>query len=312
MKMLLLLITLSFVTAMAVPGAAQAPDKNPFRTGDDWPQSQESDVKEGAELKIRGFDQTKQPAWATLNYKLHVKLINGRTIVGIARNGRLFESIVLQGKVTDFEKSLKQRYGINPSTPLSQRIIPAAPTDPNVGVRLWHHDQTGGYIFVLYRDIAWVKPLKVISPAELKELDEMARRRMAAQKDEIQKKWKEYQERKRAAAKQQQLEEQKKADAKPGEKPKSEGGSGADSQELEKLFQQFHPSKGWTPGRKKVIEWRKWTLGIFPTDEEKEFLARYGEWKKAYDKWMSEYAEEGSENGAKSAPAQKDKVTPQR
>lgn len=311
MKIRLLLTALSFVVAMAVTGPAQDPGGNPFRAGADWPKSQENEVKEGAELKIRGFDQAKQPAWATLNYKLHVKLTNGRTIVGIARNGRLFETIVLQGKVTDFEKSLKRRYGINPSTPLSQRIIPAAPTDPNVGVRLWHHDQTGGYIFVLYRDIAWVKPLKVISPAELKELDELARRRMAARKDEIQKKWKEYQERKRAAAKQ-RLEEQKKSGPKADQKPKSAGGSDLDTEALDKLFQRFHPSKGWTPGRKKVIEWRKWTLGIFPTDEEKEFLARYGDWKKAYDKWMSEYAEEGSGNGAKSAPAQKDKVTPGR
>jgi len=87
-----------------------------------------------------------------------------------------------------------------------------------------------------------------------------------------------------------------------GEEKKKDGGAELGSEQLEQLFQKFHPSKGWTPGRKKVIEWRKWTLGVFPTDEEKEFLAHYSEWKKAYDKWMSEYAEEGSGKGAKSAP----------
>ena len=270
--------------------------------------------KVGAAAKIQDLDRAGKPRWAALNYKLHVTLDNGRTLEGIARNGRLFEKIVVQGKVSDYEKDLKQRYGIRPSQGVSQRFVTADPTDEHVGIRLWHHDATGGYLFLLYRAIVSVKPLKVITPAELKELDERAQRRQAARKDEIQKKWEEYNQKRREALQNRQKNgpEARKAGGTEGKGEKVAGEAGeeasvADDQELIQLFKRFHPSKGWTPGRKRVIEWRKWTLGTFPTEDEKEFLDHYAEWKKAYDKWMSSYAEKETEkNESSDRPGQTD------
>ena len=51
------------------------------------------------------------------------------------------------------------------------------------GIRLWHYDTTGSYIFILYEDIVSVKHVRIITPAELRELDERGgeRRRLADQ-----------------------------------------------------------------------------------------------------------------------------------
>jgi hypothetical protein len=285
----LLLPAVLLVALAAGAGFAQVPDPNA--------PPQEEPAK-GAAAKIHGMENEAQPAWASLNYKLQVKLKNDRTLIGIVRDGRLYEKIVYQGTVSPFEKKLQQRYGIAPSVPLTQRFVKAEPTDAGVGIRLWHHDSTGGYVFLTYDDIVSVNRLQVISPAELKELDERARRRNAARKAEIQKKWEEYARKRRDALKK-AIDDDAKPGA-PGAKPENKQGetSSPEAQALDELFKRFHPSKGWTPGRKRVIEWRKWTLGIFPSEEEKEFLANYEPWKKAYDQWMSAYAEEQSEKKA--------------
>jgi len=275
--------------------------------------------KTGPASKVLGVDPGNMPTWANLNFKLQVKLGNNRTIVGIARNGKLFEKVVLQGKISKYEKSLKQRFGINPSASLSQRFIVAKPTDGNVGIRLWHHDSTGGYIFLLYKDIVSVKRLKVITPAELKELDERTRRKRAAGKDEIQKKWEAHCKKRRDALKK-RLAARKKGSSEQAPKDQKNEEKLVGDQELADLFKRFHPSKGWTPGRKRIIEWRKWSLGIFPNEEEKEFLARFQSWKKAYDKWVtattmkkkSEEEKKGNEEPSPDRPAQEapDSVRP--
>ncbi|MBN2489224.1 MAG: hypothetical protein JXQ29_00040 [Planctomycetes bacterium] len=257
--------------------------------------AQEEEPAAGAAAKIQDVDPEGQPAWASLNYKLQVRLKNEQTLIGIVRDGQLFEKLVYQGEVSPFEKSLQQRYGLAPSVPLTQRFVKAAPTEAGVGIRLWHHDSTGGYVFLVYDDIVTVKRLQVISPAELKELDEQARQRNVARKEEIQKKWEEYARRRREELK--RVPEAGAPAGAPGAKVEGPagapaGGEGAAEQEI---FNRFHPAKGWTPGRKRVIEWRKWTLGVFPSEEEKEFLANFDPWKKAYDQWMSSYAEKESE-----------------
>lgn len=240
----------------------------------------------GVARKVIGVSRDKVPLWACLNFKMLVKLYNGRTIVGIARKGRLFEKIIHHGKISDFEKSLKRKFNITPSSPLSHHIMPAKPSDENVGIRLWHHDSTGGYIFLLYQHVESVRQLKIITPAELLELDELARRRNAANKAKIQKDWKAQRQKRLNALKKQQAEKKKAAGQQKGKGRKEDEVSCLGDQELAALFKRFHPARGWTPGRKRVIEWRKWTLGVFPSEDEKEFLNRFVDWKKAYDNWM--------------------------
>jgi len=297
------LLALVLVVATAAGIAAQVPVQAPAK-----PVAPTQPAK-GAAAKIEGLGDGTAPEWVRLSYKLRVRLNNGRTIIGIVRNGRLFEKIVLQGKISAFERSLKRKYGITPSRSLTQRFVPAKPTDERVGIRLWHHDATGGYIFLFYVDIKVVKRMQVISMAELNELDERARRRNKAKKDEIQKKWEEAAKKRRAAIKKQIAVRESKAKTSK-EAKKVEKGSEIElgDKSLEKLLKKFHPGDGWTPGRKRVIEWRKWTLGLYPNEKEKEFLASYDEWKKAYDKWMSEYAEKEKEKdaGKEKGPAPKE------
>lgn len=297
----------ALVLALAVGAIAQPPSKpiNPSK-----PVIPSKSVVAGKPVanaadKVHGLDQDKMPEWASLNFRLYVRLSNGRNIIGVARNGRVFEKIVVQGSITDYEKLLQQRYGITPSQSLTLKLVKASPKDPDVGIRLWHHDATGGYIFILYRDIASVKRLQVITPAELKELDERAKKRSDERKEEISKNWEAYRQKQRAAFKK-QMKARRETEEKAAEagKEKESDQQAAGEAEAEAIFKRFHPSKGWTPGRKRVIEWRKWTLGVFPNAEEQEFLDNYGGWKKAYDKWMSEYGEKGK-GGAAAPPTPK-------
>ncbi len=265
----------------------------------------------GAARKVVGVKKEKVPLWACLNFKMLVKLYNGRTIVGIARRGRLFEKIVHHGKISDFEKSLKRDFNITPSSPLSHHFVQAKPTDKNVGIRLWHHDSTGGYIFLHYQHVESVRQLKIITPAELLELDELARRRNAAKKEKIHKKWNEQRKKRLETLKKKQAEKMKATGQKKGKGRKGDENSFLGDQELAALFKRFHPAQGWTPGRKRVIEWRKWTLGVFPTEEEKEFLNRFADWKKAYDNWMitSEVEKEDPKPSKDKPPAETPKTT---
>lgn len=255
-----------------------------------------------AEEKVSGLRDPKRPQWASANYKLQVKLVNGRTIIGVAKNGRLFERIVLQvAKPSEFEKKLERKYNIKASRGMSQRFVDSKSDRPDVGLRLWHHDATGGYIFLLYRDIVSVKRLRIITPAELRELDERAKAKKAEAKSKIQEKWLAYRKKQREAL---QARLAKRNAEKAGKDGKGKDGKAGDAakgenaladDELKKLFDRFHPTKGWTPGRKRVIEWRQWSVGAFPTAEEKDWLNNFSQWKKAYDKWAN--ANGGGEKG---------------
>lgn len=59
-----------------------------------------------------------------------------------------------------------------------------------------------------------------------------------------------------------------------------------DVDRLRRLIERFHPNLGFTPGRRDVIEWRKWTLDVFPGAEERAWLAHYDEWLVAWAWWL--------------------------
>lgn len=254
--------------------------------------------------KVREIVGKSRPKWAKVNYKLEITLGNKRKIVGIAKGGRLFEKIVLTAKeLTEYETKLKREYDIDASRGMSQVFATAKPTDARVGIRLWHHDSTGSYIFILYSDIATVKRVRVITPAELRELDEAAARRMSSDKDAIQRRWEAYRKKQREAL-QARLAARKAAKDGPAEDGKDEkAGEPAGDEAAKAIFERYHPSKGWTPGRKRVIEWRRWTVGAFPTADEKAWLDNYDTWKKAYDKWLKTVSTEEGDKAKKDAPS---------
>ena len=64
--------------------------------------------------------------------------------------------------------------------------------------------------------------------------------------------------------------------------------------EMAALLLRFPPDR-WTLDRPKEIERRKVILGLFPSDEEKDFLAVFDQWKIAYEAWAEVSKADGSE-----------------
>jgi hypothetical protein len=72
------------------------------------------------------------------------------------------------------------------------------------------------------------------------------------------------------------------APADPAE-PKKEGAG-----EEIPILTEFAPTGGWTPERKKQIEWRRTVVGTFPDAREQRFLDHYDEWLPFYETWQRE------------------------
>lgn len=51
------------------------------------------------------------------------------------------------------------------------------------------------------------------------------------------------------------------------------------------LLAEFPPAVGWTPERKRQIEWRRTVVGAFPDEREARFLAVYAEWEPLFLEW---------------------------
>jgi hypothetical protein len=303
-------------------------------------------------------------------------------------NGFKMEGLALKGVL--YEKQVGMRW-----------VTARGPEELGVGVRVWHLDATGGFLFLRYRDIKTLRVVRKVSPAEVAEIMERARqareeaerRRLAAEEaaaaeaagegatpppaegappekpaaegatpppaappeakaepgsdepgktppasdpakktepaGETKADGTTAADKKPADAKpgEQKPEDAKAADAKPGEQkpgdPKSgekktdgaaKPGEKKDGKEeaeeapkkpvpgIEKLpeakralLEKFPPTEGWVPNRVKQIEWRKWSLDLFPNAQEKEFLKVYADWKTAYDEWKEANPEAAAE-----------------
>jgi len=291
-------------------------------------------------------------------------------------NGFKMEGLALKGAL--YEKQAGMRW-----------VAAKGPEELGVGVRVWHLDATGGFLFLRYRDIKTLRVVRKVSPAEVAEIMERARqareeadrRRRAAEEaaaaeaagegavpapaegtppggkpaaegalpavappeakaepapgeaDKAAPAPEEAGGKKpeaapapageKPAAEAAPAGEKKPADAKPGEK-KAEGAKPGDPKAAAKkpgeadddadappkkpvpgldqlpeakraLLEKFPPTEGWVPNRVKLIEWRKWSLDLFPNAQEKEFLKVYSDWKTAYDEWKEANPEAAAE-----------------
>jgi hypothetical protein len=60
--------------------------------------------------------------------------------------------------------------------------------------------------------------------------------------------------------------------------------------DVKKLVEEFPPSEGWNPDRKKQIEWRRTVVGVFPEPNETRFLEVYDQWLPGFEQWAAEQA----------------------
>ena len=221
-------------------------------------------------------------AKASENFKVRVTLRNGARIVGVVRDGAMYETKKPDGRFARAK----------------------GPRVAGAGFRLWHVAESPGYLWIAHRDVRRFEQLALLSKKELYQMQQNLRDRAGVIV---------IPEHRRKAEESEETEGEgaggagdAKSDS--GDKPAigpapppgvDAGGKPADDdaaepEELtpgELLLAKFPPSEGWLPERRDEIERRKWVLGVFPTPEEKEFLENFPVWKEAYDAWLKELIE---------------------
>ncbi|MBM4016680.1 MAG: hypothetical protein FJ293_17190 [Planctomycetes bacterium] len=65
------------------------------------------------------------------------------------------------------------------------------------------------------------------------------------------------------------------------------------------LLTEFPPDQGWSPDRKKQIEWRRTVVGAFPEPREVRFLEVYDRWEPLFSAWAKERDEQRAADAAK-------------
>lgn len=81
------------------------------------------------------------------------------------------------------------------------------------------------------------------------------------------------------------------------------------------MLAEFPPEMGWTPERKKQIEWRRTVVGSFPDAREARFLEVYAEWEPLFLEWTRQKEadaarREGEAGDAKPAARARAEVKP--
>lgn len=65
------------------------------------------------------------------------------------------------------------------------------------------------------------------------------------------------------------------------------------------LLTEFAPEQGWSPERKKQIEWRRTVVGSFPDEREARFLEVFDQWEPLFADWTRQKEAESAAAGAK-------------
>ncbi len=223
--------------------------------------------------------------------RVRVTLDNGARLVGVVRNGALYETMVGDGKFA----------------------AAANPRAPRCGFRLWHVADSPGYLWILHRDVKKFQQLALMSNKELYDMQRGLRRRAeiivlpqhpgrdgeeGEEESETEKPAEDEAERSpRIGPEMPPDAEEAPAPGDDAEKDRTEEVA-APKSPGELLLEKFPPHEGWLPERRDEIERRKWVLGVFPTPQEKEFIESYSVWKPAYDEWLKELIRRQSEGGS--------------
>jgi hypothetical protein len=191
--------------------------------------------------------------------RYQITLRTGTSIVGIVTCEKVFE----------------RRDGVNWAV--------AEKDAPGAGVRLYFVKDADGFVFIPTKDMKGAEKLEDISEREGRDL---AKRRVAAahRADE---------ERERLRREREKREAKARAKAEDAEKTSDEGAAKETELTAEEQLARYtallakYPPDKWTLDTPKDIERRRIVMDLFPSDEEKAFLAVYDDWAKAYTAWKA-------------------------
>jgi hypothetical protein len=233
--------------------------------------------------------------------RYRVWMRTGRSMEGVVRAKSVFETRARDGS-----------------------YVPADEDEAGAGVRFWFPGAQDGFIFMELRDIQRLEELGELSADEGRSLARAraeAAARAAEERFQIKARRAAAEAAAKAAAEAAEKGEEGADDADgtgEGDEPETGDGPAADgpaadgseaSEEpaededagrMAALLLKFPPTR-WSLDSPKEIERRKVILGLFPSDEEKAFLAVFDEWKVAYAAWA-----EATEDEAGDEPANDD------
>jgi hypothetical protein len=167
--------------------------------------------------------------------------------------------------------------------------VSADDTDPGCGVRLWFPAKQNGFIFM---PLAYVARMDELGSLSVDEGKKIARAQIAAksradtERSQIRAmRIVTEQAASEAAADEAAAtgEAEAIASVKPRAAPLNEQES-AQAAHLASLLITYPPTR-WSPDTPAEIERRKVVLGLFPSEEEKAFLASFDDWLQAYNAW---------------------------
>lgn len=213
-------------------------------------------------LSAAAAAQTGKPADGdrlTSDVWVQLTLKNGAQVEGLAAGGVLYERLE------------KGRFAS--ANPESHR---------DAGLRLHFVDYNEGFLFIRAKDVLRIDSQKTLTTSEQAQIRALVKRRQEAV----------------AAA------SASAAAAAEGRR----GGTGAvpgapdtlttsADQFRKRLFAKFPPADGWGPVRRDEILKKRWTVGVFPDAQEREFLDNFEDWMTEYQSALEEAPKDGGAPG---------------
>jgi hypothetical protein len=164
--------------------------------------------------------------------------------------------------------------------------VPADKDAPGAGVRLFFVKDSDGFVFVPTKDMKSAEKLDEVTDREGRDL---AKRRADAARRAEDERVRLREKRAEAAA----AAAAANAPTEAEETPKAEEHEVPVAVSPEEQLARYttlltkYPPEKWTPETPKEIEKRRIVMDLFPSDEEKAFLAVFEEWSKAYAAWKA-------------------------
>ncbi|HET6204739.1 MAG TPA: hypothetical protein VFI25_18250 [Planctomycetota bacterium] len=206
-----------------------------------------------------------------------VTLLNGEKVKGLVRAGKTPEK---PGGLLGF--------------------VNAKPEEKTAGIRLWYVFGTNSFIFLPMEVVKSMETVARLSDLEVKELDKKMEEEAARTKAETEARLSML----RALHEQQGSDRDLIARLQDLARLEEEAAATRDRDaKYRDLLSKFSPEKGWTPERLMQIRARI-VNDVFPSEEEREFVKVYEDWRKAY-----EASQAGSLEPPASRPAREEKPT---